>query len=246
MRAVRKRTSRTVLVAVVIGALSAIGGTALYALGDDGPPDGAQDEAPREHMTADEIPPEAVKPRQRGDASVSSFDRFHRLVMSDLTASMRLAPRPADVAELADQATAIARGTITDVRLETETVKLGNLKAARINLVFDMNGAQTVKAASDSSPTRWSEELWMGDPVIADAIAKQFAVELGPGPIGAEVVLFSSFAEPARSAAIPVYDGLVEDDTGTARLGLAAAEALPGLTSVESTLGALSLRPQTG
>jgi hypothetical protein len=191
-----------------------------------------------ERLSIDEVPTEVIEQAHRGDGSVASFGRFLGTVRSFHHAHP--APRPADLAGLRARTAASAAGTVQAVRLVPEVIELGELRAARLDLVIDLRDVTTFDAPDDVSTTMWTRTVWSGDPVLLDAIVHRFRTELGRGPLGAQAVVFGNITDTPEGPVLGVFDGLVDDGTDVARLSLvvpAPSEELRTAASVIQQMG---------
>lgn len=198
------------------------------------------DDAPHRRMTADEIPAGAVEPFQQGDGSASSLGAF--VLHVGQTLDGKPAPRPDDLDGLYERSANIVHGRLTSVSLESSEVRLNELAVARIDLVLGVDVQQVVKAESGAAASRWRMTAWLGDPVAAELIYEKLTVELGDGPIGAEVLLFGNVAEGQIDRSPQIFDGLVTDSSGTARLALIENAEPRDLQSIAPALAVFGVR----
>lgn len=233
MSVLRNATRGTFLGCIVASGVLLIGGIAIARqLGDA--PTAPTKEAFQHRLTADEVPPEEMAPTQQGDGTVRSFQAFMTGVASAVNG--KPAPRPTSVQELIDQTAASARGTITAVRLSHSEVHQGQLPGARIDLIVDLEVSDTIKSVEGFDGSSWTRTLWVGDPAVVPAMLQKLTTELGTGPIGADAVIFANLLETDSGEVLTVFDGLVEDDTGTARLSVIHKPDPQDLTSVQAAM----------
>lgn len=174
------------------------------------------------------IPSDEVEPGQAGNASVASFSGFMALVASRVDGTP--APRPTSVADLREQSEAIAYGTIERVTLVPKEVRRGELVASAIELELHLEIDEALKAPGSIDTTEWRQTVWMGDPALAAMTIEKMQTEMGTGPVGARAILFGHVDEAASMAR--VFDGLVEDQSGSARITIISNPAPKDLTSV--------------
>lgn len=213
----RWRPRRLVAVALPLALLGVGGaGVARSSAGPRGEDGG--DPVAGERLSIEEVPAEVLDATHRGDGSVASFGRFLGTVRSFHHGHP--APRPADLAGLRAATAASAAGVVGAVRLESELIELGELRAARIDLIIDLRDVVTFDAPDDVSTTSWTRTVWSGDPVLLDAIVHRLRTELGPGPLGAQAVLFGNITDTPEGPVLGVFDGLVDDGVDVARLSV--------------------------
>lgn len=185
-------------------------------------------------MTSEEVPAEVFDPTQVGDGSGTSFAGFLTSVRAMYAGHP--APRPDDLAGIRARTGVVASGTVGSVALVPVTVELGQLRAARIDLVIDLHDLSFVESPDDIDATRWTRTVWTGDPVLLDGLLDRLTAELGPGPIGADAVIFGNIVDTPDGPVLGVYDGLVDDGTSVARLSIVLASPSGDLTTVASVV----------
>ncbi|MCB0971696.1 MAG: hypothetical protein KDA97_09320 [Acidimicrobiales bacterium] len=219
------------MVALAFGVL-AVGTSGSVALarsaGDPAP--AGDDISGRPSMDASEIPAEVVAPAAAGDGSVASFAAFLGTVR-EFTDGLP-SPRPDTTAGLVDATDTSAAGTVAAVELRSSTERLGELAITRIDLVIELELEVVAKADPRTGAVHWTRTLWSGDPVMAEPLLERLEAELGPGPVGAEAVLFGNVVDADGQPVLATFDGLVQDGTGEARVSLVLSEPDGALTSV--------------
>ena len=226
-----RRTGAVVALAFGVVAVGAAGASAV-AGPDVSPTEPSADVTGRPPMGAEEIPASVIAPSHAGDRSVASFADFLATVRE--LADGTPAPRPADLEGLVEATSTSAIGTVAAVSIERRTDRLGELEASRIDLVVDLALESVVESDERTTAARWVRTLWAGDPVLADPLLERFRVELGEGPVGARAVLFGNVVETSAGPVLSTFDGLVEDDTGQARVSLVLSEPDAALHSVDA------------
>ena len=101
-----------------------------------------------------------------------------------------------------------------------------------IDLVIELELEVVAKADPRTGAVHWTRTLWSGDPVMAEPLLERLEAELGPGPVGAEAVLFGNVVDADGQPVLATFDGLVQDGTGEARVSLVLSEPDGALTSV--------------
>lgn len=195
---------------------------------------GPAPEPAQPRMGIEEVPVEVFDPLQVGDGSGASFAGFLTSVRS-LYAGLP-APRPTDLAGIRARTGVVASGTVGSVALVPVTVELGQLQAARIDLILDLRELTFVESPDDVDATRWTRTVWTGDPALLDGLLERFTAELGPGPVGADAVIFGNIVDTPDGPVLGVYDGLVDDGTSVARLSIVLASPSGDLTTVASVV----------
>lgn len=207
--------------------------------------------APDRRMTEEEIPPQAVASAQAGSSSAESFAGLMESIHAEYE-DMFPEPTPADVPGLLSKVGVVARGTITKVELVPSEIRLGPLAGAQIHLRITLDPSDVVKASRGADPTTWVLGAWMGDPVMARLMLRKLTTELGKGPVGAEALLYGNPSggvvegSPGNIDGAPlgtgIYDGLVEDASGTARVSVLANPGPQDLTSIDAAMAAMAPR----
>jgi hypothetical protein len=219
--------------ALLVGG-AAVAGAELGAPSED-PIDGSvtPEQAPP-RMGAEEVPDAVFSPSQAGDGSTASFAGFLDTVRSMYAGHP--APRPTDIAGLRARTAVAASGVVESAALVPVTVELGQLQAARIDLVIELSDLSFVDAPDDVDPTRFVRTVWTGDPVMVAGLMDRLTEELGPGPVGADAVIFGNIVDTPDGPVLGVFDGLVDDGSSVARLSIVLATPSGDLTTVASVV----------
>jgi hypothetical protein len=188
----------------------------------------ASEEAGPLTTASSELPAAVGEPAASGSSSAASFAAFLATVRSFLDGTP--SPRPDDAAGLVDWTDASVSGTVASVALEPVTVSTGGLEAARLDLVIELDDLEIIEAAAGVDLTTWTKTVWMGDPELADAMADRLRAELGPGPVGADAVLFGNVVH----GVLGVFDGVIDDGTTVARVSVVRAQPDGDLSSAEA------------
>lgn len=162
------------------------------------------------------IPGDDVAPSRQGDGTVRSFERF--LDTTRVRFSHLSTQRPTSLADLMSRSDAVIHGRISKVELVPAEVRRGEgMTEARIDLRMTIEVERVLKEpGGGGTPATWSMAVWRGGPTAVDRAHERLSTGLGDGPVGAEALIFG-IASPASDTP-GIYDGLVEDGTGTARL----------------------------
>ena len=112
--------------------------------------------------------------------------------------------------------------------------------ASRIGLRLGVEVESELKAPAGMSTTSvWTLTVWMGDPVASAMLRKKFATELGTGPVGAAVLLFGNVVSDPEGPRLEIFDGLVEDGSGSARMALVEDAEPKELATIEAAVASL-------
>lgn len=212
--------------AVAAGAV-ALGGLALGRASLATPASDAAD--PDRRMTLSEVPAVVLEPTRAGDGSVASFAAFLATVRSFHHG--RPVWRPDTVEGISAVTDVAGHGRIASLELVPRTEQLGDLTAARIDLVLTVDGLRLWKSDDRVDARVWTRTLWMGDPVLAGGMLARLREELGAGPVGATVVIFGNVTDTPEGPVLGVFDGIVDDAGAVARLSLVVAEPVGELRS---------------
>lgn len=196
-------------------------------------------EASQPHMAEKDIPPEAKKPSQIGDGSARSFKGLLDVV--DRQLGDKRVPLPSDLAGLAAQSASIVHGRVTSIELRPTEQRLPpNLVAAGLDLHLSIEVQEEFKGPRSINTIDWVITIWSGDPVLAGMMLAKTKQELGPGPIGAEVILFGNAPADAPTSQTGALDGLIEAADGTFRIAPSTdAKTTHYLTTIPETLAQL-------
>lgn len=173
-------------------------------------------EGSRPRMGPEDIPEEFKAPSQQGDGTAQSFSQF--LALENMDAATRYRPLPPDIEGLTAESAIVTRGEVVDVSLEEGLERLEGLPDAMglIDLVVRVRTTEAVKGAAPGAEITWRRSLYAGDTVLVDASLERMRAELGPGPVGREILVFGS--RYGGRSDMGVIDGLIHDETGTFRL----------------------------
>lgn len=240
-RADAGRRRRFALGAVAVVGAASLGGAAVAGAelvapdraGTD-PVGGAAPEVDQPRMGVEEVPAAVFEPTQVGDGTGDSFAGFLASVR-ELYAG-HPAPRPTDLAGIRARTGVAASGAVASATLSPVTVELGQLRAARIDLVIELRDLSLVDAPDDVDATRWTRTVWTGDPVLLDRLLQRLRTELGPGPVGSRAVIFGNIVDTPDGPVLGVYDGLVDDGASVARLSIVLSSPSGDLTTVASVV----------
>lgn len=202
-------------------------------------------EAPHPKMTEEDIPDEAKVPFQTGDGSARSFKALLDASVQQL--GDKRVPLPDTLPLLFQGTDQVVHGTVTGVELVPATRSLGpGMDMATISVRLSLDVDAAYKTGGKAEPTVWVQELWAGDPVLAETELAKAQAELGDGPIGAEVVLFGFVPAGSDGAELAALDGLIADAGGTYRVAPAAEGQGAHLTSIDQVVAELRRLPPQG
>ncbi len=223
---------------VTVGVVAAVAGAAAIAAAEPGTDidqvgiSAAAVEAGQRRMTAAEVPAAVLEPAGTGSGTAASFAAFWSTVASATSGTP--APHPDDGPGLVARTDASAAGRVASVTLVPTVVELGELSAARLDLVVVLDDVVAIEAPQGVDLTTWTKTVWMGDGVMAEGMVGRLEAELGPGPVGADAVLFGNLVD----GVLGVFDGVVDDGTSVARMSLVRPQPAGDLTSASEALAA--------
>lgn len=158
-------------------------------------------------MGPEEIPDEFGEARQSGDTTARSFKGFLDLVDQEQEAFR--VPGEASVEHLVRVVETIVSGEVVSVDLNRSSERLGSSEAERVELQISVRVREQVKGSVPEETLSWTAEVWFGDPVLGPTVEERLLAELGPGPLGSEVLLFGRLRDEDQT--MTVLDGMISD-----------------------------------